>query len=122
MSDLTDKLSRVDRGKKVTLVGYPQDETSEWHVQTSAQLGVDGDNRHVIVLQGTNHPDQWMTVAMTEREGELTIQNFAVAEGEPPQDGDDDAATAIDPTDVEITQIGRAVYSDRDTNSGRRTP
>lgn len=113
MTDLARAFARLERAKKVVLSGYPDGSTSTWHVQTSVRIGDANDNRRVTVLQGTEKPDQWMTVVLTEREGTRRIESIGVAEGEPPTDGGDESAVAVDPAGLDVVDTATARYSDR---------
>lgn len=114
MTDLERSLGRLDRAKKVTLSGYPAAGTSTWHVQTAVRIGEEGDAKRVLILQRTEVPTEWMTVEMTELAGAVTIESIGVAEGGPPSDGDDEATVTLDPATLEVLDVGRALYSDRE--------
>jgi hypothetical protein len=114
MTELARAFVRLDRGQKAVLSGYPDGTASEWHVQTSVRIGAADDNRRVTILQRTAEPDQWMTVALTETDGDSVVESIGVAAGEPPADGDDEAATAVDPAAIEIRDVGNASYADRE--------
>lgn len=107
MTDLAEKLTDLERGQIVVLSGYPDDDESEWHVNTAAQVGAGATRRLAIILQAADVGEHWITIALEGDADGWTIGDFAAFEGEPPSGGGDKAAIPLDQDEIDLVRIER---------------
>lgn len=104
MAELPEELSIVERGDILVIAGYPDENESEWHVNSATHFGEGPNRRAAIILQAADTSDQFLTIALEREGGEWSIDDFAAFEGESPPTGGD-AGELVDPSGVELIRI-----------------
>lgn len=97
--------SEVEQGDTVVLTGYPDEEESEWHVNTAEQVSHGSVKRMAIILQAEDMSETWLTVILQLDDSEWHVDDIAAFEGEPPSGGRGEAAIPIDSDKIEFITL-----------------
>ena len=106
-SDEVRTLAGVEPNQNVTIEGYPEDDTSRWHVNTVPRVGTAENLTVTPVMQAADGSEHWL-VAFLDREGKGSweLDRLVAFEGHPPGGVDvEDHGTELNSNDVSIVDI-----------------
>lgn len=103
------RLASAQPRQFVTLDGYPEGETSRWHVNNAPRIESADSITLPLVLQADDGSEHWLVIKLLYDGGSWMTEDVTSFEGDPPQGMEaGDHGESIDPDQISLVKIENA--------------